>query len=359
MSDGTITVKRAAVPGGDAKRSSRSQSNGTVANGNGTMRNAVQTIPLMERMDAHRVVDPQIRADGAHEWPFLPSLPVDVRSFSFEQGRERRRTHHEYFEIIFVQSGTAIYEICDRRFSVGASDVIVINGSLPHRLAEVAESPCHAIMLYFIPDFLRASSSAGEHVQYLMPFLMQEEMFPPLIPHTSHAPAEILDLMLSIQRAIGSGSERARLEVETYIEMLMVLLINYYRDHLLVEDAFDRWQHSFNRFQPLFEFIGTHYREHIPLSRATAIVGMSKPHFMRSFKRLTGQSFDTYLNHYRMTQAQNLLATTDLSIAAVGQEVGFSDQSYFGLIFRRMLQLTPRDYRNSVQRRLNTEPGRA
>jgi AraC-like DNA-binding protein/mannose-6-phosphate isomerase-like protein (cupin superfamily) len=315
------------------------------------MNTTLQALAQSKWEDAQNVVEPQTRADGAHAWPFVPSLPVDVHNFTFERNRERRPTHHEYFELLYVHSGAAVYEIRDRRFRVGSSDLIVINGSLPHRLAEVAETPCNAVTLYFIPDLLRAASSSSEHVQYLMPFLMQEEMFPPLIPHTSHVPGEILNLILGIQQAIGSGTDRARLEVQTYLEMIMVLLINYYRDHLLVEDAFDRWQHSFNRFRPLFDFIGRHYREPISLARATEIVGMSKPHFMRSFKRLTGQSFDTYLNHYRVTKAQALLAATDLPIAAVGQEVGFSDQSYFGLTFRRMLQLTPRDYRKSLERR--------
>jgi AraC-like DNA-binding protein len=38
-----------------------------------------------------------------------------------------------------------------------------------------------------------------------------------------------------------------------------------------------------------------------------------------------------------------------LSITRVGQDVGFADQSYFGLVFRRLLQVTPRDYRKQVQ----------
>jgi AraC-like DNA-binding protein len=76
---------------------------------------------------------------------------------------------------------------------------------------------------------------------------------------------------------------------------------------------------------------------------------MSKPHFMRCFKKETGQSFDTYLNRFRITKAQALLASTDLPITRVGQDVGFSDQSYFGLVFRRLLQITPRDYRKQVQ----------
>jgi AraC-like DNA-binding protein len=72
---------------------------------------------------------------------------------------------------------------------------------------------------------------------------------------------------------------------------------------------------------------------------------MSKAHFMRSFKQVTGHSFDTYLNHFRIAKAQVLLASTDKPISEVGRDVGFGDQSYFGLVFRRLIQVTPREYR--------------
>jgi AraC-like DNA-binding protein len=66
---------------------------------------------------------------------------------------------------------------------------------------------------------------------------------------------------------------------------------------------------------------------------------------MRLFKQVTGQPFVNYLNHFRIAKAQALLATTDLSVAEVSQEVGFCDQSYFGLIFRKLAQVTPLQYK--------------
>jgi transcriptional regulator GlxA family with amidase domain len=55
------------------------------------------------------------------------------------------------------------------------------------------------------------------------------------------------------------------------------------------------------------------------------------------------------LNHFRIAKAQELLSSTNKSIADVGIEVGFCDQSYFGLTFRRHTQMTPMQYRNKAQ----------
>jgi two-component system response regulator YesN len=51
-----------------------------------------------------------------------------------------------------------------------------------------------------------------------------------------------------------------------------------------------------------------------------------------------------------VAKAEHLLAATDLSVSEVSQAVGFCDQSYFGLIFRGFVHMTPLQYKR--QRRI-------
>jgi AraC-like DNA-binding protein len=75
---------------------------------------------------------------------------------------------------------------------------------------------------------------------------------------------------------------------------------------------------------------------------------MSKSHFMRFFKQVTGQPFISHLNQFRIAKAQRLLTATDRSIADIGHEVGFCNQSYFGLVFRKVTSLCPREYQTRM-----------
>lgn len=56
-------------------------------------------------------------------------------------------------------------------------------------------------------------------------------------------------------------------------------------------------------------------------------------------------NFRSYLNNIRIEKAKELLANTDLSLADIGNQVGFTDQSYFNKIFRKHENLTPGQYR--------------
>ena len=102
---------------------------------------------------------------------------------------------------------------------------------------------------------------------------------------------------------------------------------------------------ALRRIVPLFEFLETHYNQAINVEDGAALLGLSKPHFMRLFKQVTGQSFLYYLNHFRIAKAQALLTSTDMPLAELSQEVGFCDQSYFGSVFRKIVHMTPMAYR--------------
>ena len=299
--------------------------------------------------NVHSVVESQTRADGMHVWQFSSSFPVDVRFFAFGRTRNIRLKRHDYFELLYVFSGSGSYQIQDRDFPISAGDLIVVNGLSFHRLSEICTQPFRAGVLYFQPEVLCAADSTGEQAQYLMPFLLQDERFPHVVPSRLELPARVFDMIIKIHNQLPATTDHARVVARTYLEMILVMLINHYKGQFAVAGAFERRQRTLERLRPLFSYIDLHYAEPMPLSCATAIVDMSKPHFMRSFKKATGQSFDTYLNRFRITKAQALLASTDMPITRVGQEVGFSDQSYFGLVFRRLLQISPRDYRKHVQ----------
>src|SRR4029077_8083245 len=77
--------------------------------------------------------------------------------------------------------------------------------------------------------------------------------------------------------------------------------------------------------------------------------GMSSSRLMSFFKAATGQTFLAYLNHFRIAKAQALLFTTDMPISEISHEVGFCDQSHFGVLFRKVVGLSPLTYRSRLQ----------
>lgn len=85
----------------------------------------------------------------------------------------------------------------------------------------------------------------------------------------------------------------------------------------------------------------------IDLGRMAAAAGMSKYHFLRIFRRLTGLTPHRYLISARLRRAALALASSRQPVIAVAYDAGFGDLSTFNKTFRAAFGLTPSQYRAS------------
>jgi AraC-like DNA-binding protein len=95
------------------------------------------------------------------------------------------------------------------------------------------------------------------------------------------------------------------------------------------------------------EFIEAHFDRPITLARLAAVVDLSPFHFHRQFKRSAGLTPQKYIHQLRIKRAKTLLSESELPLAEIAVQVGFTDQSHFTVAFRRATSMTPRTYRNA------------
>lgn len=96
------------------------------------------------------------------------------------------------------------------------------------------------------------------------------------------------------------------------------------------------------------DFIRNHYGDNIMLEDVGRAVGRSGSHFKKILREEMGLSFTEYLTRVRLEASEQLLRNPYLSLAEIAQTVGYSDQSYFGKLFKQYYGLTPAQYRKKV-----------
>ena len=65
------------------------------------------------------------------------------------------------------------------------------------------------------------------------------------------------------------------------------------------------------------------------------------------FNTHSKEGFNEYLNKIRVKKACELLKNSSIAVAEVSNSVGYSDHSYFGRVFKKMVGITPSKYRRS------------
>ncbi len=96
------------------------------------------------------------------------------------------------------------------------------------------------------------------------------------------------------------------------------------------------------------DYIETNYQEDIALQDIAGVFGYSDVYFCKLFKQNFGMNFITFLNEFRMERAKELLADPAINIKDISSRAGYRDANYFTRVFKRMVGMTPSEYRSGV-----------
>lgn len=102
---------------------------------------------------------------------------------------------------------------------------------------------------------------------------------------------------------------------------------------------------SDDRIRQALAIIRHSLNRHLDITTIASEVCMSKDHFIRTFKKETGATPNTYIIRKKMEMAQLMLLTSDNPIKSIAMQLGFTDDSYFNKSFRKFAGKSPQQYR--------------
>ena len=105
------------------------------------------------------------------------------------------------------------------------------------------------------------------------------------------------------------------------------------------------------RIANVLHHLEAHSDENHTLSTLASIGGLSRYHFLRTFKRVTGITPHQWILRARLRAAASRLVASHDSITEIALDVGFDDLSNFIRSFRAEFGISPRQYRVSMSQR--------
>jgi AraC family transcriptional regulator len=101
----------------------------------------------------------------------------------------------------------------------------------------------------------------------------------------------------------------------------------------------------------VFAHVKENIARDLSVSELAQIVDMSQYYFSKLFKLSSGTTPHQYVMRQRIERAQECLRETQVSLAEIANQVGFETQSHFTSVFRRLVGVTPKLYRQMHQAR--------
>ena len=95
----------------------------------------------------------------------------------------------------------------------------------------------------------------------------------------------------------------------------------------------------------LEDYIKENLTERITVSEIAEHLSKSRGYVTTEFKKITGMNLSDYISELKINEAKELIRYTDRSFIDISSYLGFSTQSHFIKVFKKVTGKTPRAYR--------------
>ncbi len=258
----------------------------------------------------------------------------------------------DYLELIFQMEKNVCYYIEGKEVQLMPGDILLINRNIPHTVS-CPEAGCIHFHLAARPEFFdKALLMLQERKwgsQFLLNMMWQSNQTP---GYTHFHLGEcyfvgnlIENLAMAVLMDQGNDS------LSQYLMGVLLLYLSGMTEHAS-KDSSRTYKDTI--IAETLRYIDLQYRT-ASLSQIAEDFHQPLPLLSKLIKQETGLTFRELLMNKRFEKAAVLLMETELPVEKVAVNIGYENQSYFHLQFKKRYGVTPRQYRMQYKREKNSK----
>lgn len=262
---------------------------------------------------------------------------------------------HDELEFLYIQQGQA-YITCDEdNITVSTGDVFFINQAVRHFITPAGADGVIFSSVVVHPSFLLGIGQLELESKYINPITADrstshlhitagDSLHRLFLPH--------LQQLIALNENCPPGYEL--LSKACILQMWYLLYSHLPAPADAVSSLSARTvNQDAQRTKQAVRYIQEHFMEPVTLDDIAGSILVSKSECCRCFKRTIGLSPVEYLMKYRIIESTKFMhRKTHDSIAEIAGSVGFNNISYFNKVFKKFMNCTPTQYRQSLRKEI-------
>lgn len=276
---------------------------------------------------------------------FVPELPIYVNRV--HESFDMQQHTHDFIEISYVAEGSGSHYIDNVSMNVTKGDLFFLPVGISHVFRPSGTNQKKPLIVYnciftqaWMNQLLRHAATMGEQE---IPLFFQKAAEPNedvefLSFHEQNGEFQPLFERLFFEhkaRRVGFITV-----MQACVEQLLV-----YMHRAKLEQLPHVPQASMKSIENLLAYIRINCSSPLTLVEAATKLSISERQLQRQLKKLTGMSFTTYVQHARLEACCQYLRESSNKISDIAALVGYQDMKFFNQLFKKMIGVTPSQYR--------------
>ena len=289
---------------------------------------------------------------------FLPLCsPFACYDIDSDRTNLGNKVHFHYFaELLLLREGSLRVFVGEEEYILSPGEALIICPGVRHLAVPEGGKPVRMDVIRMDPDRM---PELPEYVPDLK-IVLAEALRERLPMHFQASETERLLLpQLSADCIRESRSRRYGydLAVPALMSLINVVLLRYW-----ISQGLTLTGERLAQVDPIYSlsgYIQEHLCESLRVESLAARCGLSYPWFARKFRETYGISCKEYIEQVRTATVEKYLLFTDLDLAAISEKTGYSDCSHMIKNFKRVMNITPGQFRLRERDLRWTEAGKS
>lgn len=253
---------------------------------------------------------------------------------------------HDYIEFLYCLEGCFKAYLNGVEYVFEKGDLLLINSREIHHIFYNSQELNRYIVIKAHPKLLYSQTQAVFETKFVLPFTLGHPGMQRLFKKSEIENTALPGIVQQIYQESVDCGYAYELAVRSSVCSLFVWILRYW-DSKNVDLHYEVNDGLLRSFAEVLDYISNNFRENITAFDLAEKTNLSYSYFSRMFKRMTGQNFSEYLNHIRISEAEKLLVTTDMTVTQVAMETGFCDTCYFISKFKAAKGITPKQFKKT------------
>jgi len=258
----------------------------------------------------------------------------------YEQDDCSRHNHH-FFEFVYITAGTTMHTLNGESQLLSKGDYFVIDYGSSHSYKD--SRGLSLINCLFMPELVEGTLKGCNSFEQLMHSCLMR-YYKPFDGKTSgnqiyyDADGRVLETLMVMVKEFQEKKIGYMELCRTRLMEVLILTMRNIVDQMSLREGSQA-------VSDLTHYIHHHYQNPCILKEFCEEYHFSEPYISRRFREEMGNTVTGYVQKVRMDKCCKLLAGSDIAITEIAQSVGYHDPKFFNQLFKRMIKMSPREYR--------------
>lgn len=247
---------------------------------------------------------------------------------------------HPELELVYVRDGVGRRHVGNHLSYYQDGDLVLIGSQLPHSGFGYGSEGVHEeIVVQFKSETFSRGSTAIPEIRFIETLFDQAQCGMCFYGQTKKEIGE------KVRELPGLGS------FDRFLVMMEVLKqLAASEEYIMLNESartYNFTNKDQSRLKKIYQHLEQNYHQNIDIEVVADLVNLSVPAFCNYFKRMVSMTYTDFVNDYRIRKACQMLVNNK-SMLDISFECGFSSQSYFSKVFKKVKGKTPMEFRNEL-----------